>query len=113
MEWKYVAATGNEAIHIPFQMWDGSLSRGRNVFDAGRLDGSFFTGSATALHPPAAITETGLLPVAGATCLGTAFFQVQSLPVPLLSMWLYERLLLADRHKALACSTAEAASKVC
>jgi len=70
VQWK------DEAIYIPFTSWDGALTRGRNVLDAARVDGSYFVGTTTALHPPAANTADKLLPVFGATCLGSAYFQV-------------------------------------
>ena len=71
----YWDGTGDGKVVIPFTKWDGALKRG-NVFDAGRLDGSYFTGSKTALHPPLADVASKTLPVAGATCMGTAYMQI-------------------------------------
>ena len=71
----YWDSTGDGKMVIPFSKWDGALKRG-NVFDPGRLDGSYFTGSKTALHPPLADVESKTLPVAGATCMGTAYMQI-------------------------------------
>ena len=71
----YWDSTGDGKMVIPFSKWDGALKRG-NVFDPGRLDGSYFTGSKTALHPPLADVASKTLPVAGATCMGTAYMQI-------------------------------------
>ena len=46
------------------------------MFASNRMDGSYFVGSTTALHPPSADTSKKLLPVAGATCAGSVFMQL-------------------------------------
>jgi len=51
------------------------MTRGRNVFDANRLDGSVFVGSATALKPPAPDTDASVMPVMGLSCEGAAYMQ--------------------------------------
>ena len=73
--WGVYWDSNEEHVVIPFSKWDGALKRG-SVFDAGRLDGSYFTGSKTALHPPLADVASKTLPVAGATCMGTAYMQI-------------------------------------
>ena len=68
----------DDKLHLPIEKWDGTMTRGRNVFDANRLDGSAFVGSATALKPPAPDATTSAMPVMGLSCEGTAYLQFGS-----------------------------------
>lgn len=62
-------------IKIPIHTWDGSMSRGRNVFSADRLDGSAFVGAADALKPPAIDKAEKTVPLIGTTCSGASYLQ--------------------------------------
>ena len=63
-------------VTVPLTSWDGGLSRGRNVLDATRLDGSYFVGSSDTIRPPAVNKEKQMLPLFGWSCSGTVFMQV-------------------------------------
>ena len=63
-------------IKVPIHTWDGSMSRSRNVFQADRLDGSAFVGSADVLKPPAIDKAAKIVPVVGTTCSGASFMQI-------------------------------------
>ena len=62
-------------LTFPISAWDGKLSSGLDVFDAGRLDGSKFVGNVDALRPPAPDATNKVLPFMGIKCDGAAFMQ--------------------------------------
>lgn len=65
----------DDKLTVPISAWDGQLSSGLNVFDAGRLDGSKFVGNVDALRPPVPDATNKVLPFMGIKCDGAAFMQ--------------------------------------